>query len=124
MTYQMIQSVAVTGDIYQQFISYLLHESDTILLGTQNRERRLDGVPVSPTLIKQYEELQMFTILDVKWCQVEPDYLYGKAADVSGLQKKKRIYEKTNSEVLRKVSRYFPYSDAINESMVKWIEKL
>lgn len=45
MTYQMIQSVAVTGDIYQQFISYLLHESDTILLGTQNRERRLDGVP-------------------------------------------------------------------------------
>ena len=31
MTYQMIQSVAVTGDIYQQFISYLLHESDTIL---------------------------------------------------------------------------------------------
>ena len=86
MTYQMIQSVAVTGDIYQQFISYLLHESDTILLGTQNRERRLDGVPVSPTLIKQYEELQMFTILDVKWCQVEPDYLYGKAADVSGLQ--------------------------------------
>ena len=32
----MIQSVAVTGDIYQQFISYLLHESDTILLGTQN----------------------------------------------------------------------------------------
>ena len=86
MTYQMIQSVAVTGNIYQQFISYLLHESDTILLGTQNRERRLDGVPVSPTLIKQYEELQMFTILDVKWCQVEPDYLYGKAADVSGLQ--------------------------------------
>ena len=70
MTYQMIQSVAVTGNIYQQFISYLLHESDTILLGTQNRERRLDGVPVSPTLIKQYEELQMFTILDVKWCQV------------------------------------------------------
>ena len=86
MTYQMIQSVAVTGNIYQQFISYLLHESDTILLGTQNRERRLDGVPVSPTLIKQYEELQMFTILDVKWCQVEPDYLYGKVADVSGLQ--------------------------------------
>ena len=30
MTYQMIQSVAVTGDIYQQFISYLLHESETI----------------------------------------------------------------------------------------------
>ena len=86
MTYQMIQSVAVTGDIYQQFISYLLHESDTILLGTQNRERRLDGVPVSPTLIKQYEELQMFTILDVKWCQVEPDYLYDKADKVSGLQ--------------------------------------
>ena len=86
MTYQMIQSVAVTGDIYQQFISYLLHESETILLGTQNRERRLDGGSVSPTLIKQYEELQMFTILDVKWCQVEPDYLYGKAADVSGLQ--------------------------------------
>lgn len=86
MTYQMIQSVAVTGDIYQQFISYLLHESDTILLGTQNRERWLDGVPVSPTLIKQYEELQMFTILDVKWCQVEPDYLYDKADKVSGLQ--------------------------------------
>ena len=86
MTYQMIQSVAVTGDIYRQFISYLLHESDTILLGTQNRERRLDGVPVSPTLIKQYEELQMFTILDVKWCQVEPDYLYDKADKVSGLQ--------------------------------------
>ena len=86
MTYQMIQSVAVTGDIYRQFISYLLHESDTILLGTQNRERRLDGVPVSPTLIKQYEEIQMFTILDVKWCQVEPDYLYDKADKVSGLQ--------------------------------------
>lgn len=86
MTYQMIQSVAVTGDIYRQFISYLLHESDTILLGTQNRERWLDGVPVSPTLIKQYEEIQMFTILDVKWCQVEPDYLYDKADKVSGLQ--------------------------------------
>ena len=86
MTYQMIQSVAVTGDIYQQFISYLLHESDTILLGTQNRERRLDGGSVSPTLIKQYEELQMFTILNVKWCQVKPDYLYDKVAEVSGLQ--------------------------------------
>ena len=82
----MIQSVAVTGDIYRQFISYLLHESDTILLGTQNRERRLDGGSVSPTLIKQYEELQMFTILNVKWCQVKPDSLYDKVAEVSGLQ--------------------------------------
>ena len=40
------------------------------------------------------------------------------------LKKNKRRFEKTKSEVLRKVSRYFPYSDAINESMVKWIEKL
>ena len=40
------------------------------------------------------------------------------------LKKNKRRFEKTKSEVLRKVSRYFPYLDAINESMVKWIEKL
>ena len=63
MTYQMIQSVAVTGDIYQQFISYLLHESDTILLGTQNRERRLDGVPVSPTLINNMKNFRCLQFL-------------------------------------------------------------
>lgn len=82
----MIQSVAVTGDVYEQFISYLLHKSDAILQGTQNGERRLDGLPVSQALIKQYEELQMFTILDVKWSQVEPGNLYDKVARVNELQ--------------------------------------
>ena len=40
------------------------------------------------------------------------------------LKKNKRRFKKAKSQVSRKISRYFPYSDAINESMVKWIEKL
>jgi hypothetical protein len=40
------------------------------------------------------------------------------------LKKNKRRFKKAKSQVLRKISRYFPYSDAINESMVKWVEKL
>ena len=38
------------------------------------------------------------------------------------LKKNKRRFEKTKSEVLRKASRYFPYSDAVNESMVRQIK--
>ena len=40
------------------------------------------------------------------------------------LKKNKRRFKKAKSQVSRKISRYFPYSDAINESMVKWVEKL